>query len=296
MGLVSVPLFTGAPDKFGRRGAILFALFGMSVECVVATVTVAWQLSLWALVAASVVSGSTGGVVSLLAGSSAFVADTTECSSRSLGLTALDVLLAGSIGLSQLAVGFLIAKSGFFIPAAASAACMMLNFTFCLLFLPETRPNSARNLRLLTSPFHYASEVFADFQRTGTSILLPLLLLPTIFTASFTKKGDFGILVLFAMNRPLCLNSIGIGVYLTARLLAVQVGMLAIVRLLIGKFDLLVLAAAGCLSSSLFFAVLGFVQTAPQLLVATVVEILGDSAPPLIRSFLSQVMMRLNSH
>lgn len=128
--------FIGAPiigrfsDRYGRRPALLITILGNAIGFIV----FGFASSVWMLFAGRILSGITGGNVSVV---QAYVADVTDVKNRARGLG----LIGAAFGVGFIigpALGGTLSAFGYNVPVLLAAGLGLLNFIAALAFLPES--------------------------------------------------------------------------------------------------------------------------------------------------------------
>lgn len=128
--------FIGAPvigrfsDRYGRRPALLITILGNALGFIV----FGFANSIWMLFAGRILSGITGGNISVV---QAYVADVTDIKNRARGLG----LIGAAFGVGFIvgpAVGGALSAFGFNVPVLLAAGLGFVNWIAAYAFLPES--------------------------------------------------------------------------------------------------------------------------------------------------------------
>lgn len=134
---LSAPLLGAMSDRFGRRPVLLISIFGLGTAYFV----IGLSHTLWLLLAARVVSGSTSAAFSV---ASAYVADITPPEKRAQGLG----LLGAAFGIGFIlgpAIGGIVGSISLRAPFFLAATLCLLNGLYGLFVLPESLPPEKRS-------------------------------------------------------------------------------------------------------------------------------------------------------
>ena len=136
MQFLSSPLWGRLSDRIGRRPVILASLVATAASYVVFGLAT----SLPVLFASRVFAGIAGGVIPT---TQAYIADTTSPSERTKGMG----LIGAAFGLGFIfgpALGGVLSRYGYSVPAFAAAGLALLAALFATFLLPESLPKAAR--------------------------------------------------------------------------------------------------------------------------------------------------------
>jgi len=133
--LVSAPLWGRFSDRFGRRPALMIALFASMIAYVI----FGYATSLWVLFLSRIVQGAGGGTVGVI---QAYVADATHPKDRAKSLGWLSAATNAGVALGPVlgSQAMRLSKEG---PGLIAAALCLVNVVFCGFFLTESHDVAA---------------------------------------------------------------------------------------------------------------------------------------------------------
>ena len=224
-----VALFLGAwSDRVGRKKVMSVPIFGSVVESIIILVVIHWKLPLLTLLLAGFINGCCGFFPTFILSVFSYIADVTEESQRAFRLGVLEAIAFVSGMLSHLTSGWFINKAGYRVPYLLIFALHTSSLLYVTLILPESRDKlqmeqsetsllSLDHIRAIISIFtRPRSDVNARW-RMGTLMLVSAIMM-------LCSIGFGSVIVLYALDRPLCCNSIIIGYYLALTFLIQAIG------------------------------------------------------------------------
>ncbi len=137
MQFLSSPLWGRLSDRIGRRPVILASLIATAASYIVFGLAT----SLPVLFASRIFAGIAGGVIPT---TQAYIADTTTPAERTKGMG----LIGAAFGLGFIfgpALGGVLSRYGYSVPAFAAAGLALLAALFATFYLPESHPKAARS-------------------------------------------------------------------------------------------------------------------------------------------------------
>lgn len=132
----AAPVLGALSDRFGRRPVLLVSLAGAAADYLL----MAFAPNLVLLFAGRMLSGLTGANMAV---ANAFTADTCAAGGRAAAFGRIGAAMGIGIVIGP-SVGGALAELGFRVPFLAAASLNLLNFSLCLLLLPESLPRSRR--------------------------------------------------------------------------------------------------------------------------------------------------------
>jgi multidrug resistance protein len=147
--LVAAPLWGRVSDRYGRRPALLIGLFASAAAFLV----FGMATSLWVLFLSRIVQGMGGGTTGV---AQAYVSDTVERDQRARALGWLSAATNAGVSLGP-AIGSLVVRLGREAPGYFASALCALNVVAAWLWLPESRPASARAAPVQRKPVWHAA-------------------------------------------------------------------------------------------------------------------------------------------
>lgn len=202
-------------DQRGRKISIIFPLIGSLVYCLCLLAVSIFELNLYLLIAASVLSSFFGGIGTILGGSFSYVADLWEDGKKKmLRMAGLDMMLGLLSGVALISSGYFLHDAGFSWPFFTAAMFHLLNLVYAVFILEESRvidsvacaETDTHMLQKLTLGIYH---LFARGSRRRNSLLALLIIIFCSF--SFVNFGGLSLITLYELNEPLCWNEILIG-------------------------------------------------------------------------------------
>lgn len=166
--MVGAPILGRLSDKFGRRPILLISIFGTAIGYLVLGVADTVAL----LFLSRIIDGLTGGNISV---AQAYITDITDAKNRAKGMG----MIGAAFGLGFIigpALGGLLSKDGFLLPALVSTGFATLSFLGVLFFLPESLTEEAKQ-RIAAQPARKAFDINALAQALRRPRVGPLLTL-----------------------------------------------------------------------------------------------------------------------
>ena len=130
------PLMGNLSDRFGRRRVLLFSLLAFGLDYLL----MGWAPTLGWLIAGRIIAGLASSTWAVANGS---IADSFPPEHRSKNFALLGAAFGGGFILGPV-LGGVLGELGPRVPFYATAGLALVNFTFGLLFFPETLPPSRR--------------------------------------------------------------------------------------------------------------------------------------------------------
>lgn len=202
-------------DQRGRKITIILPLIGSLVYCLCFLAVSIFELNLYLLIAASILSSLFGGVGTILGGCFSYVADLFEDGKQKmLRMAGLDMMLGLLSGMGLISTGYFLHAAGFDWPFFTAAMFHLLNLVYAIFILEESRViDSAAYAETNTHIFKKLTRGIYSLFTVGSrrrNCLLALLIV--IFCSfSFAYFGGLNLVTLYELNKPLCWNEILIG-------------------------------------------------------------------------------------
>ena len=134
-------LFFGAySDDGGRKVVNTLPMVGSMLKSDCFLLVISLKLSYWYLVIGMFIEGFFGSILTCLMGCYAYIADISSVERRTFRVTLLEVFVGASTAVSQLISGYLIKSIGYFYIFLILFICTLLNLTYTLYVLRESRP------------------------------------------------------------------------------------------------------------------------------------------------------------
>lgn len=261
--LVTLVLVTYS-DQRGRKVTIILPLIGSLVYCTCFLVVSIFELNLYLLVAASILSSLFGGIGTILGGCFSYVADLFEDGKQKmLRMAGLDMMLGLLSGVALISTGYFINSAGFNWPFFTAAMFHLLNLVYAVFILEESRvidsvaygETNTHTLKKLTLGIY---SLFVQGSRRRNYLLVLLIIIFCSF--SFVNFGGLNLFMLYELNEPLCWNEIliGYGSALSTAVFAVSfVGVYVLSRCLSDTTIIFI----GILSVFIGFVMMTFIKT-----------------------------------
>lgn len=251
-------------DQRGRKITIISPLIGSLVYCLCFLAVSIFELNLYLLIAASILSSLFGGIGTILGGCFSYVADLSEDGKQKmLRMAGLDMMLGLLSGVALISTGYFIHAAGFNWPFFTAAMFHLVNLVYAVFILEESRvvdstdyPETNTNtLQKLTLGIYH---LFAQGSKRRNCLLALLIIIFCSF--SFVNFGGLSLVTLYELNKPLCWNEIliGYGSALSTAVFAVSfVGLYVLSRCLSDTTIIFI----GIVSVFVGFMMMAFVKT-----------------------------------
>lgn len=251
-------------DQRGRKIAIISPLIGSLVYCLCFLAVSIFELNLYLLIAAYILSSFFGGIGTILGGCFSYVADLSEDGKQKmLRMAGLDMMLGLLSGVALISTGYFIHAAGFNWPFFTAAVFHLLNLVYAVFILEESRvidnvaytETNTHTLQKLTLGIY---RLFARGSRRRNRLLALLIIIFCSF--SFVNFGGMSLLTLYELSEPLCWNEIliGYGSALSTAVFVVSfVGLYVLSRCLSDTTIIFI----GMLSVFIGFVMMAFIKT-----------------------------------
>lgn len=202
-------------DQRGRKITIILPLIGSLVYCLCFLAVSIFELNLYLLIVASIVSSFFGGIGTMLGGCFSYVADLFEDGKQKmLRMAGLDMMLGLLSGVALISTGYFLRATGFNWPFLTAAMFHVLNMIYAVFILEESRvidsvANAETNTHKLKKLTLGIYSLFAQGSRRKNCLLALLIIIFSSF--SFAYFGGLSLVTLYELNEPLCWNEILIG-------------------------------------------------------------------------------------
>lgn len=259
-----VALFLGAwSDRAGRRRVMGLPIFGSALESAIILWVIYFNLPIQTLLLAGFINGICGFFPTMVLSVFSYMADITEESQRAFRLGILEATAFISGMLSHLSSGWLINKTGY----KAPYMMILLLHTFALFYvvlkLPESRAKHLmENSNVKVFSLQHIRVIIYIFTnpRSGERWRMCILML-TSGLMIVSSIGFGSVIVLYAIDRPLCCNSILIGYYLATSFFVQAVGAvlgLKFLRMILSEHTLM---QVGMISVTCSLVMMAFVRS-----------------------------------
>ena len=166
--MIGAPILGRLSDKYGRRPILLISIFGTAIGYLVLGIADTVAL----LFLSRIIDGLTGGNISV---AQAYITDITDAKNRAKGMG----MIGAAFGLGFIigpALGGLLSKDGFLLPALVSTGFATLSFLGVLFFLPESLTEEAKK-RIADQPGRKTFNVKTLLEALKRPRVGPLLIL-----------------------------------------------------------------------------------------------------------------------
>ncbi|XP_067046422.1 proton-coupled folate transporter-like [Acropora muricata] len=288
-----VALFLGAwSDRAGRRRVMGLPIFGSAVESAIILWVISFNLPIHMLLLAGFINGICGFFPTMVLSLFSYIADITDQSQRAFRLGILEATAFISGMLSHLSSGWLINKTGYKAPYMMILCLHTFALFYVLLKLPESRAKHLmENSNVKVFSLQHMRVIICIFTdpRSGQRWKMCLLML-TSGLMIVSSIGFGSVIVLYAIDRPLCCNSILIGYYLATSFFVQAVGAVLGLRFLRLVLSEDAVMQAGMISIICSLIMMAFVETKTQFFMVPLVACLGGVPTPIIRAKMSKLV------
>lgn len=206
-------------DRGGRKITIIMPLVGTLIYTLALLTVSFFELNVYLIIGASLVSSLFGGLGSFLGGCFAYIADLCEDGrQKTMRMAGVDMMIGLLSGVASISTGYFLNAAGFNWPFLTSFLCQILNLLYAIFVLEETvtKPqadaDSADSVTQRSTLKQMICGVYEMFARASSRTRTVLALLILIFTSlSFAYFGGISLLTLYELNKPLCWSEILIG-------------------------------------------------------------------------------------
>jgi len=267
------PLWGRLSDRIGRRPVMLIGLAGSALAFLMFGLSSTLVMLFAARILAGILSSAT------LPTAQAYIADTTSLEDRAKGMG----LIGAAFGMGFIfgpALGGILTKYGYGVPALVAAGLSTINFVWALWKLPETLTNkSDESQRKMLSP----DALKLIFSTPALAVLIGIF-----FVQVYAFSQMEATFALFSEHR-LGLNAEHVGWILA------EVGIISaiiqggLMGKLVRAYGEAPLARTGLVLMAIGLVVIGFVSTTPQMIAAVPLLAIGSALMnPTINSLISK--------
>ena len=263
-----VALFLGAwSDRAGRRRVMGLSIFGSAIESAIILWVIYFNLPVQTLLLAGFINGICGFFPTMVLSMFSYMADITEESQRAFRLGILEATAFISGMLSHLSSGWLINKTGYKAPYMIIFSLHTFALFYVVFKLPESRAKHLmENSNVKVFSLQHIRVIIYIFTnpRSGKRWRMCILML-TSGLMIVSSIGFGSVIVLYAIDRPLCCNSVLIGYYLATSFFVQAVGAVLGLKFLSIVLSELALLQAGMISVTCSLLMMAFVKTKTHL-------------------------------
>lgn len=247
-------------DHVGRRTVIAIAIFGSILESSLILVIICFKLPIYFLMLSSFIGGICGYFPTIILSVFSYIADLTHTSQRAFRLGILEAVAFISGMISHLSSGWWIAKTGYVSPYWLITSLHFCAFLYTIFILPESRQVHVKTFPAGLCQFQHIQSIIRLFQEPRNGQRWKLVYLMTTTACMMISSTGFGcVFVLYALDFPLCFNSLLIGYYLATSFFIQAVGTVFGLKYLSLLLPQTVLAQIGVISVILSLCCLTFV-------------------------------------
>jgi PCFT/HCP family folate transporter-like MFS transporter 1/3 len=236
-------------DNVGRRTVIAIAIFGSITESSLILIIICFKLPIYFLMLSSFVGGVCGYFPTIILSVFSYVADITHPGQRAFRLGILEAIAFISGMISHLSSGWWIEKTGYVSPYWLIISLHFSAFLYTIFILPESRYITGKKFGQGLCEFQHIKSIIHLFQRKRNGQRRKLIYLMTATACMMLSSTGFGcVFVLYALDYPLCFNSLLVGYYLATAFFIQAVGTILGLKYLSGLLTQTVLAQIGIIS------------------------------------------------
>ncbi|MBN3301482.1 S46A3 protein, partial [Amia calva] len=214
--LVVTLILVAYSDHRGRKMTILLPVIGSLIYSITFLCVSFFNLDIYMLVAANVLSSLFGGFGTFLGGCFSYVADLCQDGKKkTLRMAGVDMVLGFLSGVASLLTGYFLRAAGFNWPFFVTTLFHCINILYIIFILEETVQVSilGSQERPTQSPFNHLLygiyQLFVESSRKTIAVLV--LLLSTFTIYCFANMGATFMFTLYELNEPLCWSEVLIG-------------------------------------------------------------------------------------
>ena len=202
-------------DIKGRKVAILVSLLGMLVQSSVYVIVINHQLSIYVLYIAEIAAGFTGGSPLIMSVTLAYIADVTTTKQRTFRVVVVNTCNVFSVGVAQLAIGYLIATKGFKPPFYLLILCQVVAILYTTIpkLLYESLELEKGGKSFLSQMSKLLHGIFDLYVTNENGRRWRLLLINAIFFPIAICIFYRSVLTLYLIGQPFCYPSEFVGIY-----------------------------------------------------------------------------------
>lgn len=298
--LVVTVMLVAYSDRGGRKITILMPLIGTLIYTSSFLTISYFELNVYLLIGASLLSSLFGGLGTFLGGCFAYIADLCESDrEKTLRMAGLDMIIGLLAGLASLSTGYFLRAAGFNWPLLTSALCQCLVLLYVIFILEETVKKAPPDAIILDgAPQGSALKqmfygVYHLFERASSKSRTVLVLLILIFiTFAFAEFGGLSMVTLYELNEPLCWSEILIGYGSALSTIAFLTSFLGLSAFMYCGMPQLVIILVGILSCVSGMVLIAFANTTLLMFLARIPMLFTIMPFPVLRSMMSKIVSK----
>lgn len=298
--LVVTIMLVAYSDRGGRKITILLPLIGTLIYTLSFLTISYFELNVYLLIGASLVSSLCGGLGTFLGGCFAYIADLCETDrQKMLRMAGVDMIIGLLAGLAALSTGYFLRAAGFNWPFLTSALCQCLILLYVVFILEETVKKAPTDAIILDgAPQSSALKqmfygVYYLFERANSKTRTRLALLIVIFiTFAFSHFGGGSMVTLYELNEPLCWSEILIGYGSALSTTAFLTSFLGLSAFMYCGMPQLVIVLVGILSAVSGMVLVAFANTTLWMFLARIPMLFTVMPFPVLRSMMSKIVSK----
>lgn len=298
--LVVTLMLVAYSDRGGRKITIIMPLIGTLIYTLTFLTVSYFELNIYLLIGASLVSSLFGGLGTFLGGCFAYIADLCEdAHQRTMRMAGLDMMVGLLSGVAALSTGHFLRAAGFNWPFLTSALCQCLILLYAIFILEETVKKAPTDNVILNGPPQRSAikqmlfGVYYMFAQASSRCKIVLTLLMTIFASfSFSYVGGVSLLTLYELNEPLCWSEILIGYGSALSSTVFLVSFVGVSVLTYCGVPQLFIVLLGILSVASGMVLAAFAKTTLLMFIVRIPMLLAIMPFPVLRSMISKIISK----
>ncbi|BFZ07450.1 hypothetical protein BsWGS_10489 [Bradybaena similaris] len=285
-----VCLFAGSISDFlGRKCPLICSVLGLIIKTAILCIVIKLKLDVQLIYIGAAVEGIMGSYFTTTMAVTAIITDITQDeTTKAVRFAVIEGLILVFGALTQVAVGYLIERTGFFIPVLMCDCILVIPLLAIIFLLPETLPQKgAFSWNILS---HVKKTFGFYFSKVGGNRrrLKFIAGLGAYFTVIFTLTGKVTIEIFYVLTRPICWTSVDIGIFNSVRMIVMSVAGVIMLRLCRGRISLELTGVICGISSIGGFVFFGFTDSTLLVYLSALVGILYMASVITPRAVLSQ--------
>ncbi|KAM4619851.1 lysosomal proton-coupled steroid conjugate and bile acid symporter SLC46A3 [Polymixia lowei] len=298
--LVVTLVLVAYSDQRGRKITIIMPMIGSLIYTMSFLAVSYFELNLYLLIGASLVSSLFGGSGTFLGGCFAYIADLCEDGrQKTLRMAGVDMVIGILSGVASLSTGYFLRAAGFNWPFLTSAVCQCFILLYAVFVLEETvKKPPSDTVALDGSPpcsaikrlFYGIYRLFAGASRRCNVLLVLLLLIFTTF--SFANIGGLSMITLYELKEPLCWSEILIGYGSALSTTVFLTSFLGVSAFTYCGAPQLFIILLGILSVASGMILAAFAKTTLLMFLVRVPMLLAIMPFPILRSMMSKIISK----